>query len=148
MRPDAVRPAALWLLRSGGLLAKAIRFGFVGVLSGTIYALVTTALVAGLGWAPMPASVAGYCCSVPASFLGHRRFSFRSDGHWTGEALRFGFTQALNIAVTAGSMYGAMRWLGGQYGWGMVAAVILVPIANFVAMNLWVFGGNGARRAS
>jgi putative flippase GtrA len=104
--------------------------------------------VAGLGWRPVPASIAGYCASVPASFLGHRRFSFRSNGHWTGEALRFGFTQALNIAVTAGSMYGAVHWLGRQYGWGMVAAVILVPIANFIAMNLWVFGGNGTRRSS
>lgn len=148
MKPGEVHPTANWLLRSSNLLAKAIRFGCVGVLSGAIYALVTTALVAGLGWLPVPASVAGYCASVPASFLGHRRFSFRSNGRWTGEALRFGFTQALNISVTAGSMYGAMRWLGGQYGWGMVGAVILVPIANFVAMNLWVFGGNGGRRAS
>ena len=49
-----------WLLTSGHLLAKAIRFGAVGVLSGTIYALVTALLVTGLGIAPVPASIAGY----------------------------------------------------------------------------------------
>lgn len=127
-----------WLLESGHLLAKAARFGSVGVLSGAIYASVTAALVHA-GAEPVIASVAGYCASVPASFLGHRRFSFRSDGHWTAEALRFVFVQAVNIAVTAGSMQAATAWFGAPYWWGMVAAVILVPVANFAAMNLWVF---------
>ena len=128
-----------WLLTSGHLLAKAIRFGAVGVLSGSIYALVTALLVAGLGTPPVPASIAGYCASVPMSFLGHRRFSFRSHGRWTAEAVRFVLAQALNIAVTALSMHGAVHWFGGAWYWGMVAAVILVPIANFAFMNLWVF---------
>jgi putative flippase GtrA len=127
-----------WLLRSGHLGAKLVRFGGVGVLSGTIYAAVT-ALLVHLGMPPVTASIAGYCASVPASFLGHRRFSFRSNGHWTSEALRFVFTQAINIAVTAGSMQAATAWLGAPFWWGMIAAVILVPIANFAAMNLWVF---------
>lgn len=127
------------VLTSDHLLAKLARFGVVGVLSGSIYAAVTSALVAGLGWSPMPASVMGYCLSVPASFLGHRRFSFRSNGHWTAEAIRFVLAQAVNIAVTAGAMWGALRYLGPDYVWGMVAAVILVPIANFLFMNLWVF---------
>lgn len=127
-----------WLLQSGHLLGKAARFGSVGVLSGAIYALVTAALVHA-GVEPVIASVAGYCASVPASFLGHRRFSFRSDGHWTAEALRFVFVQTINIAVTAGSMQAATVWFGAPYWWGMAAAVILVPAANFTAMNLWVF---------
>ena len=126
------------LLESGHLVAKAARFGSVGVLSGAIYALVTAGLVHA-GAEPVIASVAGYCASVPASFLGHRRFSFRSNGHWTAEALRFVFAQAVNIAVTAGSMRAATAWFHAPYWWGMVAAVILVPAANFAAMNLWVF---------
>ena len=127
-----------WLLQSGHLLAKAARFGGVGVISGAIYALVTAALVHA-GAEPVIASVAGYCASVPASFLGHRRFSFRSNGHWTAEAMRFVFVQAINIGVTAGSMQAATVWFHAPYWWGMVAAVILVPAANFAAMNLWVF---------
>jgi len=47
--------------------------------------------------------------------------------------------QALNIAVTAGSMHAAVAWLDAPYWWGMIAAVILVPAANFAFMNLWVF---------
>lgn len=125
--------------RNGSLIAKAARFASVGVLSGTIYACVTALLVSGLGAAPIPASIAGYCASVPASFIGHRQFSFRSNGRLSLEALRFVLAQALNIAVTAGSMHAATAWLGSAYWWGMIAAVVLVPIANFAFMNLWVF---------
>jgi len=141
-------PGRFWLLTSDSLPAKLLRFGCIGLLSGLIYSLVTVALVSGLGVDPIPASIAGYCASVPASFLGHRRFSFRSNGHWTAEAVRFVLTQALNISVTAGSMYLALHELGRAYGWGMVAAVIFVPIANFVFMNLWVFADQAGRRES
>lgn len=127
------------LLTSHRVAAKALRFGMIGVLNGLVYAAVTSALVMFLGVAPVPASVLGYCASVPAGFIGHRRFSFRSDGHWTAEAVRFAFTQALNMAVTALSMQAATQWLGGAYYWGMLAAVVLVPIANFAVLNLWVF---------
>lgn len=126
--------------------AKLLRFGLVGVTSGAIYAAVTTLLVSGLGMAPIVASVFGYCASVPMSFLGHRRFSFRSQGRWTVEAVRFVATQALNIAVTAAAMYAATAVFGARYGWGMVAAVILVPIANFLVMNFWVFREQESRR--
>lgn len=133
------------LLHSGHLAAKAARFGSIGVLSGAIYAAITVMLVH-LGVQPVIASVAGYCASVPASFLGHRNFSFRSEGHWASEAVRFFVTQAINIAVTAGSMQVATVWFGLPYWWGMIAAVALVPVANFAAMNLWVFRDQAGRR--
>lgn len=134
------------MIAADTLAARFARFVVVGVASGLIYAAVTTLLVSGAGAPPVPASIAGYCASVPMSFLGHRRFSFRSNGQWTAEAVRFGLAQALNIAVTAGAMQLAL-WRTGTYGWGMVAAVILVPIANFLFMNFWVFRAGMARSA-
>ena len=130
-----------WLHKSPHLLAKAIRFALVGLLNGCIFAAVTALLVSGLGVDPIPASVAGYCLSVPLGFLGHRQFSFRSRGHWLAEAGRFVVVQLVNIAATAGSMYLAVEHLGAAYYWGMVAAVILVPMVNFLLAHLWVFAG-------
>jgi putative flippase GtrA len=136
---------AKWLVGSDRLLAKAFRFACIGLLGGSIYALVTIALVSGLGIAPVPASLGGYVASVPLGFIGHRQFSFRSNGRWTAEVTRFVVSQALNMSVTAGAMYAATRYFAADYGWGMVAAVILVPIANFALLNLWVFRDQGAR---
>lgn len=131
-----------WLHKSPHLLARAIRFGAVGVLNGCIFAAVTALLVSGLGVDPVAASVAGYCVSVPLGFIGHRQFSFRSHGQWRLEAWRFVLVQLVNVAATAGSMYLAVDRLGAAYYWGMAAAVVLVPALNFALAHLWIFGAD------
>ncbi len=123
---------------SDDVLARAGRYGVVGVANGLVYGAVTALLVQ-LGIPPVPASIGGYCSSVPLGFVGHRRFSFRSGGHWTVEAVRFGFTQAMNIAVTATTMHAVITWLGSSYVWGMAGAVVLLPLSNFAFLHLWVF---------
>lgn len=127
------------LIESDGLVLRASRFALVGVANGLVYAGVTACLVRVLGVAPTPASVAGYCASVPLGFVGHRRFSFRSHGDWVNEATRFVVIQAMNIAITASTMHGVTAWLGISYIWGIVGAVVLVPLANFACLHLWVF---------
>ncbi len=139
-----------WLSGSGHVLAKAVRFTIVGVLSGLIYSAATALCIVVLAVSPVPASLIGYCASVPMSFLGHRRFSFRANGHWTMEAIRFVCSQVVNMTVTAGAMHAAVDRFGLAYFWGMAGTVILVPIANFAFMNFWVFRdqdhAKGARR--
>ena len=142
---EALRTLGSQLLRSGHLFARVVRFGIIGGLAGVVYAAVTTLLFKGAGIAPVAASIGGYCISVPVSFLCHRGFSFRSQGHWTVEALRFAVAQVLNITVTALAMQGAVAYLGVSFVWGMVAAVVLVPVANFLLMNFWVFRSRQAR---
>ena len=136
------------LHKSPHLLAKALRFAIIGSLNSFIFASVTALLVSMLWVAPVPASIVGYCVSVPISFLGHRQFSFRSRGHWPVEASRFVLVQLVSIAATAGSMYLAVDHFAAAYYWGMVAAVILVPVLNFALANLWVFGKPAARDAA
>lgn len=128
-----------WLAGSPHLLAKAVRFTVVGVLSGLIYATVTALCLVVLEVAAVPASLIGYCASVPMSFLGHRQFSFRANGHWTIEAVRFVCSQAVNLTVTALAMDAAVHRFDLPWYWGIAGTVILVPIANFAFMNLWVF---------
>jgi putative flippase GtrA len=127
------------LLESGHVLARLVRFGMVGVASGLVYAAVTTVLVSRLGAGPVHASLMGYVLSVPVSFLGHRGFSFRSRGHLTTEARRFLFSQALNLTVAALVM-DRVKALHISYLWGIVATIVLIPIANFLLMHFWVFG--------
>lgn len=145
------RPAVLafgTLARGDALPARVVRFGAVGVGNGLVYAGVVAALVHGAGIAPTPASVAGYCASVPLGFVGHRRLSFRSNGRWTAEALRFVLIQAINLAITIVAMHGATAWLRLAWGWGAAATVVLIPIANFLCLNFWVFRRAAAVQAT
>lgn len=121
------------------LAAKVLRFGVVGGLAALTYAVVTAGLVTGFGVLPVPAAFAGYCASVPFAFVGHRSFSFRSKGRLSIEAVRFLLAQVLNVSVTLLSMHAVTEWFDAPWWWGVVAATILVPAANFVFMNLWVF---------
>jgi putative flippase GtrA len=127
------------LRSSPALAAKIIRFAMIGVLSGGAFALTTTLLVSGLGADPIGASFVGYCVSVPANFVGHRQFSFRSHGRWSAEAMRFLILQLVNIALTMGTMRIVLADFHASYLWGMLATVIVIPIANFIFTNLWVF---------
>ena len=136
---DSTPTSTAWLLESGHVAARALRFACIGVVSGAIYAAVTTLMVTLLAVTPVLASVAGYCASVPTSFIGHRGFSFRSNGHLTTEAIRFGIAQGLNILVTATAMHSAVATFHASFIWGMVGALTMVPLANFLLMNFWVF---------
>lgn len=111
----------------------------IGLLSGGAFALTTMLLVSGLRADPIGASIVGYCVSVPANFVGHRQFSFRSYGRWSAEATRFLLLQLVNICLTMGIMRLVLEHFHASYHWGMLATVIVIPIANFIFTNLWVF---------
>jgi len=131
-----------WLARqavSDRLAAKAFRFGMVGALSSAVFSIVTAAFVGLLGVDPKLASVAGYVASMPVNFIFNRRFSFRSNSPLLGDLVRFVGLHSVNILLTALSMGAIVDLLGLHYAFGMVAAVIMVPVVNFFAMNLWVF---------
>ncbi|WNJ90045.1 GtrA family protein [Bosea sp. 685] len=120
-------------------MAKAFRFGMVGVLSSAVFSIVTAAFVGLLSVDPKLASVGGYVASMPVNFVFNRRFSFRSDSPLFSDLIRFIGLHSVNILLTALSMGAIVDFLGLHYVFGMMAAVIMVPVVNFFAMNLWVF---------
>jgi putative flippase GtrA len=127
------------LSRSHALTAKLVRFGLVGVMSGLVFLVCTAFLAGSLGLEPKIASAVGYIVSMPANFLGNRQFSFKSEGKLLDELLRYLLLHGCNILFTIGVMGAAVDVLRLHFGFGAVAAIILVPLVNFAAMNLWVF---------
>lgn len=131
--------ALSWLRYSPHVAAKAIRFACVGGMNGAVFALTTAALVNWAGVSPMLASVIGYCVSVPAGFVGHRNFAFRSNGERWWQALRFGLVQLANVAITWGAMAASVERFHAHYAWGIAGAIVLVPFANFLLAHFWIF---------
>lgn len=128
-----------WFRSSPHVAAKAIRFACVGAMNGAIFALTTAAMVHWAGMTPTPASIVGYCLSVPAGFVGHRNFAFRSCGNRLLQALRFGLVQMANIGITGEAMATLVERFHLHYFWGIAAAIVLVPFANFLLAHLWIF---------
>ena len=129
-----------WFVGDGSLLAKALRFGLVGATSGVVFAVVTAALINLGGVNPTLSSVLAYIVSMPINFIANRNFSFRSTSHVATDAIRFCSLHAANLAITAVAMSSAVNSLGLHYSIGIIAAIVLVPLCNFLLLDRWVFG--------
>jgi putative flippase GtrA len=127
------------LLASDALALKALRFGFVGALSGLVFAVTTTILTGEIGLNPKLASVVGYLASMPPNFVGNRRFAFKSENMLSEDLLRFILLHAGNILLTVFAMGAVVDLLQLHYLFGIIAAIVVVPCVNFATMNWWVF---------
>jgi putative flippase GtrA len=128
-----------WLLGSDVALAKAVRFSVVGASSVLVFALVTGLLAAFAGWDPKLASLGGYLASLPANFLANRGFAFRSANPVTHDLGRYMTMHGVNMALAAGVMGACVDYLGLHYLFGTAAVMVVIPVASFFVMLLWVF---------
>lgn len=130
------------IIAAGGLTMSALRFGIIGVLSSLVFMAVTAICVSTLAIDHKLASTCGYLAALPFNFIGNRRFSFRSSNAVAGDATRFLLMHTVSLVVTVMAMGTIVDMLGLHYSGGIIAAVIIVPIVNFVVMKWWVFRPN------
>lgn len=127
--------------RLGGIFisTRFLRFGFVGILSGAIYAGVTSGLV----WADIatatPASVLGYLAAIPLNFVGQRSFAFGSISDFRPQLVRFLITNAFNIALSGIIMLVTTTFLGAHLVWGILFTIATIPFMTFFVLEKWVF---------
>jgi putative flippase GtrA len=120
-------------------LAKLLRFTMVGLAAMAAYAIAVTALAA-LGLRPQwLASGLAYAIAAIWSYIGHRRFSFRSDAPHAVAGPRFVVVtltgQALAIAIPA-----LITDVAGYPGHVATLAVCLVcPAVSFLLNSSFVF---------
>ena len=75
---------------------------------------------------------------MPINFFGNRIFSFQFRGRVGPNAIRFIALHAVGMAVTALAMQASTHVFDLHYAFGIVGAVVCVPLVNFVLMNIWV----------
>ena len=120
------------------LTSKVLRFPLVGAMSSGIYALGTALCIAQWHMAHELASLSGYLMALPFSFFGHRNFTFGANGRISAELLRFCGVHAIGIALSWTCMTVVDR-LHLHYAFGIVGAVVLVPVVSFLILDRWVF---------
>lgn len=114
------------------------RFMIVGGASTALYVALTLVFErADVAFAP--ASAISYFAAGVFSFLGHRAFTFASNGFWMSEAARFA---ALNLAgLLAAST--APFILANRFGMAPPHAILVIcvaaPAINYLAMRSLVF---------
>ena len=123
-------------LRALGL--KLGRFGLVGGISTLLYMGSATL---GVRWAGLPVQAANtlaICISGTWGYIGHYYLTFRADtAHGAGVA-RFLALFALGYGVSSVIVYLNER-LGLAPEIGSATVSVVLPVMNFVVMQLWVF---------
>jgi putative flippase GtrA len=118
------------------------RFAIVGSFNSGLYAVVTWWLIAYGHVAPGPASLLGYLIAIPVAYFGHRWVTFTSAGAVPVEAVRFVTVHAMGLLVAWEAMDLTANRLGLHFAFGIIAAVVLVPLLSFLVLDHFVFNTN------
>ena len=117
-------------------LTRLFTFGIVGALSAAVYLAVTALLVHRLG--VTVANLFAFIAAASVSYVGHHSYTFGATGHHDVHAPRFLvqclLAYSLSLAITEGAA--ALRL---HHMVGAAAAVILVPLMNYLVFLFWVF---------
>jgi putative flippase GtrA len=119
------------------------RFGVVGILATVIYVVVATI---GNRWTALPpvlVSTIAYCCSGAWSYVGHYHITFRAGTAHRTSIAKFIVLFCSGYAVSSGIVL-LGEALGLLRDFATAAAAVVLPIMNFVIMQLWVFAGRPA----
>jgi putative flippase GtrA len=124
---------------STAVVGKLTRFVFVAAVSAALYALGTSLSIRNWGIDGRWAVVVGYALALPFNFMAHRHHTFRSRGVLTADLLRYVVMQLVNLALCFGAMVIAVNVFALNYVVGIVAGIVVVPVATYLVMDRYVF---------
>lgn len=114
-----------------------IRFALVGVANTLVHALVVVALMEAL---LPPAAVANGVAFVFANLMSYTlnsRFTFRMPMSFFGYR-RFLLVSLVSLALTL-LITSAVDYAGLHYSIGLLMAIFVVPVLNYLVMRVWAF---------
>ncbi|MEM1343234.1 MAG: GtrA family protein [Pseudomonadota bacterium] len=120
------------------LLAMLARFGATGIVATLVY-LVLAGALSGAGVPTLAASLSAYTASTALSYLGHRRYTFRSGAEHTTALPRFIGVSLIGLALAASLPLAVERYTGLGVHAGFLAVTLAVAAVSFVGMRLAVF---------
>ncbi|WP_205959721.1 GtrA family protein [Ramlibacter humi] len=121
-------------------------FVLVGCCAAAVHFAAVVWLVAGHGWLPLLANVAGWCLAFCVSFLGQWRLTFRSrQARWQDAMPRFLTLSLAGFAMNETAYAAFLRWSGVRYD--VLLALVLLGVAaiTYVLSSRWAFRGSRPR---
>lgn len=159
-RPKVARPVAASvqpapvpaLSRVRRLAVEVIKFGVVGGSGVAVNILVFNALLHGLAWAPMTATVLASVVAMGTNYLGFRFFAYRDRASRTRQQIMLFFVfSGVGVVMESVLFYLGYHGLGmnGPIGSNVakVLSIVLASAFRFLVYRTWVFQ-HGAKQGS
>ena len=115
-------------------------FAGVGLVAAVVHYGALVALVEGLGWTAVPATLIGYVAGGIVSYGLNRAHTFDSDRPHRDAAWRFALVAAVGFGFTWALMALFVARLGAPYLPAQVATTGVVLLWSFAANRFWTFG--------
>ncbi|MEV6026261.1 GtrA family protein [Streptomyces sp. NPDC052036] len=166
-RPQVARPVAETVVpapvpapaparaRARRIAVEVAKFGVVGGSGVAVNFLVFNALLHGLKWAPMTATVLASVIAMGTNYLGFRFFAYRDRTSRTRQQIVLFFVfSGLGVVMESVLFYAGYHGLGmnGPFGSNVAKAlsIVLASAFRFLVYRTWVFQheakqGHGAR---
>ncbi|MGV9564904.1 GtrA family protein [Streptomyces sp. NPDC003480] len=151
--PVPVRVPAL--ARARRIAVEVAKFGVVGGSGVAVNFLVFNALLHGLKWAPMTATVLASVIAMGTNYLGFRFFAYRDRASRTRQQIVLFFVfSGIGVVMESVLFYAGYHVLGmsGPFGSNVAKAlsIVLASAFRFLVYRTWVFQheakqGHGAR---
>ncbi len=126
---------------------RLVRFGVVGVGATFVYAIVAYILAGVFPRSAALASLIAFSISGVVSYYGHRLFTFKSGGSHARSAPRFVGVNLLAYGFSAAIPWILSDWLGYRPTISIAIVCIVIPVMNYLLLNLFVFKGDDAPHA-
>jgi len=116
-----------------------LRFVVVGATAAAVHQLVVAAAVELAAFSPAWANVPGFMVAWVVSYLGQRRYTFRSDLPHRHAAPRFLLVSGLSFAANHGLflLLLLLAWL--HYAIALFVTQLVVAFGTYTAARLWAF---------
>ncbi|WP_095048547.1 GtrA family protein [Pseudomonas sp. Irchel s3h9] len=118
-----------------------IRFGLVGVANTAVHAGIVIMLMEACVPPAFVANGVAFFFANLMSYTLNSRFTFRLPMSFLGYR-RFLLVSLVSLALTL-LITSVIEFLGWHYGVGLILAILVVPVLNYLVMKVWAFSPGG-----
>lgn len=115
-----------------------IRFGIMGAIATVTYYLLGIFFVPVLGLPLLAGNTLAFVISFIISYLGHLKWTFRSQAAHMAALPRFAATQGIALVFNSIIVEGCNR-ASIPYEISMLIAISAVPVITYLILKFWVF---------
>jgi len=134
----------LWLMEMDrgkvrALVARAVKFGVVGVGATVIHCAMVILLVQGPAWDPVAATVPAFILAFLFSYRLNHGWTFQASGRHRRHLIRFAAVTLGVLACNLAIMHILVERLGYSYLVALGVVIIVMPLVSFVLNAQWAF---------
>lgn len=122
-----------------GIAGQFGAFFSVGIVAAIVHYGLLIMLVEGGGWAPVPATLAGYVAGGIVSYALNRRHTYRSERPHREATWRFAVVAGIGFVLTGLIMQVLTGGFGAPYLPAQVVTTGIVLVWSFLANRWWTF---------